>query len=71
MLLFKSSIHILIMVWLKKRLDILSEKFSSPEAVGPVHVRAFEDITDADEQALIQRDAYERLQYLIKNLTSV
>jgi hypothetical protein len=52
-------------------LDILQEKFSSPEAVGPVHVTAFEDITDADEQALIQRDAYERIQHLVKSLTAV
>lgn len=55
----------------EEAIDILSKKFSSPEAVGPVHVAAFEDITDADEQALIQRDAYERLQHLVKNLTSV
>jgi hypothetical protein len=55
----------------EEAIGILAEKFSSPEAVGPVHVRAFEDITDADEQALVQRDAYERIQYLIKNLTPV
>jgi hypothetical protein len=53
----------------EEAIGILSEKFSSPEAVGPVHVIAFEDIIDADEQALIQRDAYERLQHLITNLT--
>jgi len=52
-------------------IDILAEKFSSPGAIGPVHVRAFEDITDADEQALVQRDAYERIQYLINNLTPI
>jgi hypothetical protein len=55
----------------EEAIGILAEKFSSPEAVGPVHVRAFENITDADEQALVQRDAYERIQYLIKNLTPV
>jgi hypothetical protein len=55
----------------EEAINILAEKFSSPEAVGPVHVMAFEDISDADEQAFIQRDAYERLQYLISNLTVV
>lgn len=43
---------------------ILADKFSSPEAIGPKFVADFEDIIDADERAVIQRDAYERIMQL-------
>ena len=46
----------------------LADKFSSLSAVGPTHVANFEDITDLADRELIQRDAYERIQYLIRNL---
>jgi hypothetical protein len=43
----------------------LKEKFASPDHVGPKHVADFEEITDADEGALLQRDAYERVNALL------
>jgi hypothetical protein len=49
-------------------LAILSEKFSSADSVGPVFVTNFLDETDQDSRALIQRDAFERVQYLVNTL---
>lgn len=46
-------------------LEIIAEKFSSPESVGPVHVANFEEITDKQEREQIQRDAYERVLALL------
>ena len=39
----------------------INEKFASPEYIGPRHVADFEEITDAEERELMQRDAYERV----------
>ena len=47
-------------------LGILEEKFNSPEHVGPVHITEFLQVTDTHEAERIQRDAYERVQYLVK-----
>ena len=49
-------------------LAILSEKFSASNSVGPVFVTNFLDEIDPDTRALIQRDAYERVQYLLNAL---
>ncbi len=49
-------------------LEILSDKFQSPEHSGPVHVVNFLEIEDAEERERKQRDAYERVHYLINNL---
>jgi hypothetical protein len=43
----------------------IAEKFASPEHVGPKHVADFEEITDVDERALLQRDSYERINALL------
>lgn len=51
-------------------LAILKEKFSSVDAVGPVFVTTFLDETDPDIRAFIQRDAFERVQYLVNELGS-
>lgn len=53
----------------KEALKIVSEKFASPDHIGPKHVADFEDINDPSERALIQRDAYERINTLISRLT--
>ena len=53
----------------EEALGILAEKFYSPVHVGPVHVTEFLQITDTYEAELIQRDSYERVQYLIENCT--
>lgn len=47
-------------------LSILAEKFSSIETVGPVHVANFEEISDPLERERVQRDAYERVQALLR-----
>jgi hypothetical protein len=46
----------------------LAEKFSSPSGVGPTHVVNFEELDDPSERELIQRDAYERVSYLLDKL---
>jgi hypothetical protein len=53
---------------IQEGLTILSEKFSTADSVGPVFVTNFLDETDPDSRALIQRDAYERVQYLVNTL---
>lgn len=49
-------------------LSILSEKFSAIDAMGPVGIVNFLDENDPEVRAAIQRDAYERVQYLLKAL---
>jgi len=52
----------------KEGLRHIAEKFASSEHIGPKSVADFEDLTDAEERAFIQRDAHERVQYLLRNL---
>jgi hypothetical protein len=52
----------------REAVSILAEKFGSVDAVGPVHVAVFEDVLDQEERAFLQRDAFERVQYLIAGL---
>jgi len=46
----------------------IAAKFESPEHVGPVAVANFNEITDPDERARIQRDVYEKVNYLLRQL---
>lgn len=46
----------------------IAEKFASPDHVGPKSVADFEERTDPEERAFIQRDAYERVQDLLRKL---
>jgi hypothetical protein len=46
----------------------MRDKFGSPRDVGPVFVADFLEETDPDERDLLQRDAYERVAYLIDGL---
>ena len=46
----------------------IAEKFASPDHVGPRSVADFEEVTDAEERARLQRDAYERVQDLLQKL---
>lgn len=48
--------------------DRLKEKDASADHVGPKFVADFEEITDAAEREFIQRDAFERVRYLIEKL---
>ena len=52
----------------QEALNNIAEKFSSPSAVGPIHVANFEEIENPSERELIQRDAYERINYLLSSL---
>ena len=46
----------------------IAEKFASPDHVGPTFVADFEEISDAEARAVTKRDAYERVQYLLRGL---
>ncbi len=46
----------------------LREKFGSPKHVGPKYVADFEELTDAGERELRERDAFERVSYVIERL---
>lgn len=52
----------------QEALGVITEKFSAPDSVGPVHVVNFDEITDPEERERVQRDAYERVQALIKGI---
>lgn len=51
----------------KEALEILREKFDSPEHVGPSHIAEFLELSDPDEADRTKRDAYERVLYLTEN----
>jgi hypothetical protein len=46
----------------------IREKFLSPDHVGPKSVADFEELTDQDARDLVQRDAFERVSYLLAHL---
>lgn len=52
-------------------IETLSDKFQSPEHTGPVQVVNFLEIEDVEERDRVQRDAFERVDNLIKNLRSI
>ena len=52
----------------KEGLEKIGKHFSSEEHIGPRFVADFEEITEAEERELIQRDAFERVDYLLKKL---
>lgn len=49
-------------------LEKISEKFVSEEHVGPKFVADFEEISDVEERAFLQRDAFEKVHYLLVKL---
>lgn len=55
----------------KEALKILAMKFSSPEDIGPKYVADFEEVNDSDQRLFIQRDAYERMTYLIEHIQHI
>ncbi len=46
----------------------IAEKFESPNHIGPKHIADFLEIIDSEEKERVQRDAYERANYLLKSL---
>ena len=55
-------------VLVKEGLLKISEKFASPAHVGPRHVADFEAVKDAEAREALQRDAFERVNYLLEKL---
>lgn len=52
----------------REGLTKISEKFASPEHVGPKHVADFEAISDTEEREARQRDVFERINFLLEKL---
>ena len=52
----------------KEGLGNLKAKFASADHIGPKHVADFEAINDPEDRARIQRDAFERINYLLQQL---
>jgi hypothetical protein len=46
----------------------LSKNFASVAHTGPKFVAAFEEIMDAEDRAQMERDAFERVDYLLREL---
>ena len=49
-------------------LSKLAKNFDSEEHAGPKFVTAFEEITDQEDRIQMERDAYERVNYLLLRL---
>lgn len=52
----------------REGLQNIAEKFASPDHIGPKSVADFEEITDSEARAQIQRDAYERVNAFLERL---
>lgn len=52
----------------KEGLQKTAKHFASESHVGPTAVADFEEISDPEERELIQRDAYERVSYVLSKL---
>jgi hypothetical protein len=55
----------------RESLTIISEKYASPEHIGPHMIVDFEELTDPAERATLQRDAYEQVQNLLAQLVKL
>jgi len=53
---------------IREGLTKIAEKFASENHIGPKMVADFEEIADPEERARIQRDSFERVQYLFGKL---
>jgi hypothetical protein len=49
-------------------LEIMREKFSSIDSIGPVQIANFEAIMDLGERDIIQRDAFGQVEYFLEQL---
>lgn len=52
----------------REGLERIADKFASPEHSGPMFVADFDEITHPEDRAIVQRDAYERVNYLLQKL---
>lgn len=46
----------------------LAKNFKTVEHIGPKFVSAFEEITDEEDRLIVERDAFERVNYLLQKL---
>ncbi len=46
----------------------ISDKFLSPDHIGPKQIADFEGIIDTSERARIQRDSFERIDYILRGI---
>jgi len=53
---------------IQEGLHKLAKNFETEEHTGPKFVADFEEITDEEDRAQIQRDAFERTNYLLREL---
>jgi hypothetical protein len=51
-----------------KILEKIAKKIASEKHMGPKSVADFEELTDPDERAIRERDAYEQVNYLLEKL---
>lgn len=47
-------------------LNKIAGKFQSPNHVGPTFVADFEELTDIEERESLQRDSYEKINYILE-----
>ena len=52
----------------KEGLQKITKHFETEKSVGPTFVADFEEITDPEEREIKERDAYERIDQLLKEL---
>ncbi|MEN6441149.1 MAG: hypothetical protein ABFD97_21485 [Syntrophobacter sp.] len=52
----------------REGLSKIAKHFASERKVGPRSVADFEGVTDPEDRELLQRDAYERVSYILKKL---
>ena len=53
---------------IQEGLAILAKNFKTVDHTGPKFVAAFEEVTDQEDRTMIERDAFERVNYLLKKL---
>ena len=53
---------------IREGLSKLAKNFKSEVHSGPKFMADFEEMTDGEDRALIERDAFERVNYLLNNL---
>jgi len=46
----------------------MGEKFASENHTGPKFVADFEELDDTEERAILERDAFEKVKYLLEKL---
>jgi len=52
----------------REPLEKIAVYFASPEHRGTQHVAGFEEVDDPETREAIQRDAYERVNYVLEQL---